>query len=181
DRAIVAPTPRRSRHAPRRRRFPVQPIMPIPSPRRHSPMSATMKALVKRETTKGLWMEEVPVPVPGPNEVLIRVEKTAICGTDLHIYLWDEWARRTIRQGLVVGHEFVGRIAGLGPGVSGYAVGQRVSAEGHIVCGHCRNCRAGKQHLCPNTVGIGVNRDGAFAEYIVMPASNLWPVPDQVP
>ena len=144
-------------------------------------MSRTMKALVKRETTKGLWMEEVPVPAPGPNEVLIRVEKTAICGTDLHIYLWDEWAQRTIRQGLVVGHEFVGRIAGLGPGVSGYAVGQRVSAEGHIVCGHCRNCRAGKQHLCPNTVGIGVNRDGAFAEYIVMPASNLWPIPDQIP
>src|SRR5690606_32386309 len=123
----------------------------------------------------------VPVPVPGPNEVLIRVEKTAICGTDLHIYLWDEWARRTIRQGLVVGHEFVGRIAGLGPGVSGYAVGQRVSAEGHIVCGHCGTCSAGKQHRCPNTVGIGANRDAAFAEYIVMPASNLWPVPDQVP
>src|SRR5690606_42017939 len=137
--------------------------MPIPSPRRHSPMSATMKALVKRETTKGLWMEEVPVPVPGPNEVLIRVEKTAICGTDLHIYLWDEWARRTIRQGLVVGHEFVGGIAGLGPGVSGYAVRQRVSAEGHIVCGHCRNCLAGQQHLCPHTVGIGGDRDGAGA------------------
>src|SRR5690606_10992306 len=155
--------------------------MPIPSPRRHSPMSATMKALVKRETTKGLWMEEVPVPVPGPNEVLIRVEKTAICGTDLHIYLWDEWARRTIRQGLVVGHEVVGRIAGLGPGVSGYAVGQRVSAAGHIVCGPCRNCRAGQPHHCPHPVGHRVNPDGAFAEYIVMPASNLWPVPDQVP
>ena len=144
-------------------------------------MSATMKALVKRETAKGLWMEAVPVPVPGPNEVLVKVEKTAICGTDLHIYLWDDWAQRTIRKGLVIGHEFVGRVAGLGPGVSGYAVGQRVSAEGHIVCGHCRNCRAGKQHLCPNTVGIGVHRDGAFAEYIVMPASNLWPIPDQIP
>jgi threonine 3-dehydrogenase len=123
----------------------------------------------------------VPVPTPGPNEVLIRLEKTAICGTDLHIYLWDEWSQRTIKPGLVIGHEFVGRIVDLGPGVSGYAAGQRVSAEGHIVCGHCRNCRAGRQHLCPNTVGIGVNRNGAFAEYIVMPASNLWPIPDQIP
>ena len=142
---------------------------------------ATMKALVKREAAKGIWMEQVPVPTPGPNEVLIKLEKTAICGTDLHIYLWDEWSQRTIKPGLVIGHEFVGRIVGIGPGVSGYAPGQRVSAEGHIVCGHCRNCRAGKQHLCPNTVGIGVNRNGAFAEYIVMPASNLWPIPDQIP
>ena len=141
----------------------------------------TMRALVKRELAKGIWMEEVPVPEPGANEVLIRLEKTAICGTDLHIYLWDDWSQRTIQPGLVIGHEFVGRIAQIGPGVSGYSVGQRVSAEGHIVCGHCRNCRAGKQHLCPNTVGIGVNRNGAFAEYIVMPASNLWPIPDQIP
>ncbi|MFO7339852.1 MAG: alcohol dehydrogenase catalytic domain-containing protein, partial [Lysobacteraceae bacterium] len=144
-------------------------------------MTRTMKALVKREPAKGIWMEEVPVPAPGPNEVLIKVEKTAICGTDLHIYLWDEWSQRTIRPGLVIGHEFVGRIAELGPGVTGYRIGQRVSAEGHIVCGHCRNCRGGRPHLCPHTVGIGVNRDGAFAEYIVMPASNLWPVPDPVP
>ena len=141
----------------------------------------TMKALVKREATKGIWMEEVPVPAPGANEVLVKLEKTAICGTDLHIYLWDEWSQRTIKPGLVIGHEFVGRIVEVGPGVTGYKVGQRVSAEGHIVCGHCRNCRAGRQHLCPNTVGIGVNRDGAFAEYIVMPASNLWPIPDQIP
>jgi threonine 3-dehydrogenase len=140
-----------------------------------------MKALVKREAGKGIWMEQVPVPTPGPNEVLIRLEKTAICGTDLHIYLWDEWSQRTIKPGLVIGHEFVGRIVDLGPGVTGYKVGQRVSAEGHIVCGHCRNCRAGRQHLCPNTIGIGVNRDGAFAEFIVMPASNLWPIPDQIP
>src|SRR5688572_1639898 len=140
-----------------------------------------MKALVKREAGKGIWMEQVPVPVPGPNEVLIRLEKTAICGTDLHIYLWDDWSQRTIKPGLVIGHEFVGRIVDLGPGVTGYKLGQRVSAEGHIVCGHCRNCRAGRQHLCPNTVGIGVNRDGAFAEFIVMPASNLWPIPDQIP
>ena len=120
---------------------------------------ALMKALVKREPAKGIWMEEVPIPSPGPNEVLIKLEKTAICGTDLHIYLWDEWSQRTIKPGLVIGHEFVGRIAELGAGVTGYKVGQRVSAEGHIVCGHCRNCRAGRQHLCPNTVGIGVNRN----------------------
>ena len=144
-------------------------------------MTQMMKALVKREAAKGIWMEEVPVPAPGPNEVLIKLEKTAICGTDLHIYLWDEWSQRTIKPGLVIGHEFVGRIVELGTGVTGYKIGQRVSAEGHIVCGHCRNCRGGRQHLCPNTVGIGVNRDGAFAEYIVMPASNLWPIPDQIP
>jgi len=140
-----------------------------------------MRALVKREAAKGIWMDEVEVPSPGPNDVLIKLEKTAICGTDLHIYLWDEWSQRTIKPGLVIGHEFVGRVAELGPGVTGYRIGQRVSAEGHIVCGHCRNCRAGKQHLCPNTVGIGVNRNGAFAEYMTMPASNLWPIPDQIP
>src|SRR3546814_7954691 len=142
---------------------------------------STMKALVKREAAKGIWMEEVPVPQPGPNEVLIKLEKTAICGTDLHIYLWDEWSQRTIKPGLVIGHEFVGRIVEIGPGVSGYSIGQRVSAEGHIVCGHCRHCRAGKQHLCPNTVGIGVNRHGAFAEYLLMPASTLSPIHDPVP
>src|SRR3989339_404311 len=142
---------------------------------------ATMKALVKREATKGIWMDEVEVPSPGPNDVLIKLEKTAICGTDLHIYLWDEWSQRTIKPGRVIGHEFVGRIVQLGAEVKGYRIGQRVSAEGHIVCGHCRNCRAGKQHLCPNTVGIGVNRNGAFAEYMVMPATNLWTIPDQIP
>ena len=144
-------------------------------------MSEMMNALVKREAAPGIWMERVPMPQIGPNDVLIKVIKTAICGTDLHIYNWDEWSQRTIRPGLVIGHEFVGRIVGLGPGVTGYQVGERVSAEGHIVCGHCRNCRAGRQHLCPNTVGIGVNRDGAFAEYIVMPSSNLWPIPDSIP
>ena len=143
-------------------------------------MSDTMKALVKREAAEGIWMEQVPVPEIGPNEVLVKVEKTAICGTDLHIYKWDEWAQRTIKPGLVIGHEFVGRIADMGPGVTGYEVGQRVSAEGHIVCGHCRNCRAGRQHLCPHTVGIGVNRNGAFAEYVAVPASNLWPIPDPI-
>ncbi len=144
-------------------------------------MTQTMRALVKARPEKGIWMEEVPIPRPGANEVLIRVEKTAICGTDLHIYNWDAWSQRTIRPPLVIGHEFVGHIAELGPGVTGYAEGDRVSAEGHVVCGHCRNCRAGRPHLCPNTVGIGVNRDGAFAEYVVVPASNLWPMPAGVP
>ena len=143
-------------------------------------MSQTMQALVKREPAPGLWMEEVPVPEPGTNEVLIKLEKTAICGTDLHIYKWDEWSQRTIKPGLIIGHEFVGRIAKIGDGVHGYEIGQRVSAEGHVVCGHCRNCRAGRPHLCPNTVGIGVNRNGAFAEYVVVPASNLWPIPDEI-
>ncbi len=132
-------------------------------------MQQTMKALVKKEAGKGIWMEQVPLPEIGPNEVLVKLEKTAICGTDLHIYKWDEWSQRTIKPGLVIGHEFVGRIVDMGPGVRGYALGQRVSAEGHIVCGVCRNCRAGKQHLCPHTIGIGVNRNGAFAEYIAMP------------
>jgi len=144
-------------------------------------MPQTMKALVKRKPEQGIWMEEVPVPEVGPNEVLIKLEKTAICGTDLHIYKWDEWSQRTIKPGLTIGHEFVGRIVEIGPGVTGYKIGDRVSAEGHIVCGHCRNCRAGRQHLCPNTIGIGVNRNGAFAEYMSMPASNLWPIPDQIP
>jgi threonine 3-dehydrogenase len=139
-----------------------------------------MQALVKREAAPGIWLEQVPVPEPGTNEVLIKVEKTAICGTDLHIYKWDEWSQRTIKPGLVIGHEFVGLVEKVGHGVDGYHVGDRVSAEGHIVCGHCRNCRAGKRHLCPNTVGIGVNRDGAFAEYIVVPANNLWPIPDRI-
>ncbi len=144
-------------------------------------MNRMMKALVKREAAPGIWMEQVPVPECGPNDVLIKLEKTAICGTDLHIYRWDEWSQRTIKPGLVIGHEFVGRVAEVGTSVQGYRVGQRVSAEGHIVCGHCRNCRGGRQHLCPYTVGIGVNRAGAFAEYIAMPATNLWPIPDQIP
>ena len=105
-------------------------------------MSQTMRALVKREASQGIWMEEVPIPPIGPNEVLVKVEKTAICGTDLHIYTWNDWAQRVIKPGLVIGHEFVGRIVAIGPGVQGYQTGQRVSAEGHIVCGVCRNCRA---------------------------------------
>lgn len=143
-------------------------------------MPQTMQALVKRKAQPGIWMEEVSMPSPGTNEVLIKLEKTAICGTDLHIYNWDEWAQKTIRPGLVIGHEFVGQIVGLGPGVLGYELGQRVSAEGHIVCGHCRNCRAGRPHVCPNTVGIGVQRNGAFAQYITVPAGNLWPIPDRI-
>ncbi len=144
-------------------------------------MTASMRAIVKPSAAPGLEMREVPIPTTGPNEVLIKLEKTAICGTDLHIYLWDDWAQRTIKPPLVIGHEFVGRIVAMGEGVHGYQEGQRVSAEGHIVCGVCRNCRAGKPHLCPHTVGIGVNRDGGFAEYVVVPASNLWPIPDEIP
>ncbi|HET7930548.1 MAG TPA: L-threonine 3-dehydrogenase, partial [Rhodanobacteraceae bacterium] len=140
-----------------------------------------MRALVKRNAEKGIWMDEVPVPEYGHNDVLIEVEKTAICGTDLHIYNWDAWSQRVIKPGLVIGHEFVGKIVAMGSEVRGYRIGQRVSAEGHITCGMCRNCRAGRPHLCPHTVGIGVNRNGAFAQYIAMPQSNLWPVPDQIP
>lgn len=144
-------------------------------------MPQMMKALVKREAAEGIWMEQVPVPEIGPDEVLIKVDKTAICGTDLHIYKWDEWSQRTIKPGLVIGHEFVGRIVELGSTVANYQVGDRVSAEGHVVCGHCRNCRAGRPHLCPHAVGIGVNRNGAFAEYVAVPASNLWSIPDSIP
>ena len=144
-------------------------------------MTRQMRALVKPEAAPGLELREVAVPSPGPGEVLVQLHKTAICGTDLHIYQWDEWAARTIKPPLVLGHEFVGRIVEIGVGVKGYEEGQRVSAEGHIVCGVCRNCRAGKPHLCPDTVGIGVNRDGGFAEYVTVPATNLWPIPDKIP
>ena len=146
-----------------------------------SEMSKSMKALVKKHAEPGIWMESVPVPTPGTNEVLIKIEMTAICGTDLHIYNWDQWAQRTIRPPLVIGHEFVGRIVELGPGVDNYRLGDRVSAEGHVTCGQCRNCRAGVRHLCTHTLGIGVNRDGAFAEYIVVPAQNLWIIPEEIP
>ena len=134
-----------------------------------------MKALVKAEAAPGLSLRDVPEPVPGPGEVLIRVLRTGICGTDLHIDAWNEWAQHTIRPPLIVGHEFVGEVAALGEGVESVFVGEIVGAEGHIVCGKCRNCMAGRRALCANTVGIGVQRDGAFAEYIVMPAGNLWP------
>jgi len=144
-------------------------------------MEATMKALVKKAPEVGLWMEDVPMPEVGDNDLLIKVKKTAICGTDVHIYKWDEWSQRTIKTPMTIGHEFVGEIVEMGRAVQGYAVGERVSAEGHIVCGVCRACRAGKRHLCPNTRGIGVNRDGCFAECVSVPSSNAWHVHDSIP
>jgi threonine 3-dehydrogenase len=140
-----------------------------------------MRALVKRHAKPGIWMEQVDKPEPGHNEVLIRVEKTAICGTDVHIYNWDEWSQQVIKPGLIIGHEFVGTIDQKGPGVERYQLGERVSAEGHVNCGVCRNCKRGKAHLCPDTEGIGVNRNGAFAEYVAVPANNLWRIPDEIP
>jgi len=140
-----------------------------------------VKALVKAERKEGIWMQDQPVPEIGPNDVLVEVTKTAICGTDIHIYNWDEWSQRTIPVPMTVGHEFVGRITEIGSHVEGYAVGDRVSGEGHVTCGYCRNCRAGKRHLCRNTVGVGVNRPGAFAEYISIPASNAFKIPDDIP
>ncbi len=144
-------------------------------------MSNMMKALVKAKAEPGIWMERVPVPEPGPNDVLIKVKKTAICGTDVHIYNWDDWASRTIPVPMVVGHEFVGEIASTGSSATRYHTGMRVSGEGHIVCGKCRNCRAGRGQLCRNTLGVGVNRPGAFAEYLCIPESNVVPIPDDVP
>jgi threonine 3-dehydrogenase len=133
-----------------------------------------MKALVKSKAERGLWLTDVPEPKPGINDVLIRVHRTGICGTDLHIYNWDEWAARTIPVPLVIGHEFVGEIVERGSNVSDFQPGQIVSGEGHVVCGRCRNCLAGRRHLCADTQGVGVNRAGAFAEYIVLPMSNVW-------
>jgi threonine 3-dehydrogenase len=133
-----------------------------------------LKALVKREAGRGLWLEDVAEPEPGPNDVLIKVKRTAICGTDVHIYKWDDWAQRTIKTPMVVGHEFVGEIVAVGDNVNDYKAGMIVSGEGHIVCGRCRNCMAGRRHLCPHTSGVGVNRAGAFAEYIVIPNANVW-------
>ncbi|WP_221930642.1 L-threonine 3-dehydrogenase [Paracoccus marinus] len=140
-----------------------------------------MRALVKARPEPGLWMEEVPVPEPGPNEVLIRVNKTAICGTDVHIWNWDEWASKTIPVPMVTGHEFCGTVAETGSAVTRFQRGQRVSGEGHITCGHCRNCRAGRGHLCRNTLGVGVHRAGAFADYLCLPESNVVPIPDDIP
>jgi threonine 3-dehydrogenase len=133
-----------------------------------------MKALVKKYAKPGIWMDEVPVPEYGPNDVLIKIHKTAICGTDIHIYNWDAWAQKTIPVPMHVGHEYVGTIEAFGSNVHDVQVGDLVSGEGHIVCGTCRNCRAGRRHLCPNTKGVGVNRPGAFAEYLVIPVSNIW-------
>lgn len=133
-----------------------------------------MRALVKAEARQGLWEREIEEPKPGNNDVLIKVLRTAICGTDMHIWHWDEWAQKTIPVPMVVGHEFVGRIVELGSNVTGFEEGQIVSGEGHVTCGRCRNCMAGRRHVCANSEGIGVNRPGAFAEYLVLPAANVW-------
>lgn len=133
-----------------------------------------MKALVKRNAEPGLWLEDVPEPVAGINDVLIRVDRTGICGTDLHIYNWDAWAQKTIPVPMVVGHEFVGEVVAVGSNVTDFFPGEIVSGEGHVVCGRCRNCLAGRRHLCAHTSGIGVNRPGAFAEYLALPMTNVW-------
>ena len=134
----------------------------------------TMKALVKKYPKPGLWMDEAEIPVPGPNDVLIKIKKTAICGTDVHIYEWNDWARNTIKTPMIIGHEYVGEVAGFGGNVHDVKLGELVSGEGHLICGVCRNCRGGIFHLCKNTSGVGVNRQGAFAEYITIPVSNVW-------
>lgn len=139
-----------------------------------------MKSLAKMKSEPGIWMQDNETPTIGPNDVLVKIKKSAICGTDLHIYKWDDWASKTIPVPMVVGHEYVGVIEKLGSEVKHLTVGQRVSGEGHIVCGHCRNCRAGKRHLCRNTLGVGVNRPGSFAEYLSLPTENIFPIPDDI-
>ena len=140
----------------------------------------TMRALCKKEAKEGIWMIEAPVPDIGPDDVLIKIRKTAICGTDLHIYKWDEWAQKTVPVPLITGHEYVGEIAKIGANVKDLEIGQRVSGEGHLACGRCRNCRGGRMHLCIKTVGVGVNRQGCFAEYFSLPATNVFPLSDDV-
>ena len=139
-----------------------------------------MKALAKLESAPGLKLVDVRKPEIGPNDVLIRIRKTAICGTDMHIWNWDDWAKKTIPVPMHVGHEYVGEIVAMGQEVRGFAIGDRVSGEGHITCGFCRNCRAGRRHLCRNTVGVGVDREGAFAEYLAIPAFNAFKIPDDI-
>ncbi len=141
----------------------------------------TMKALVKAKAEQGLWLQEVPVPDMGESDVLIKIKKTAICGTDVHIYNWDEWAQKTIPVPMHVGHEFVGTIEKVGKNVHDFKPGDLVSGEGHLVCGHCRNCLAGRRHLCMNTSGVGVNRPGAFAEYLSIPVTNVWYCDKSIP
>jgi threonine 3-dehydrogenase len=138
------------------------------------PSDKRLKALVKQKSEPGLWLQDVPEPGLGINDVLIRIDRTGICGTDLHIYKWDEWAKKTIPVPMVVGHEFVGEIVEVGSNVKDFFPGQIVSGEGHVVCGHCRNCLAGRRHLCADTKGVGVNRPGAFAEYLALPQTNVW-------
>ena len=139
-----------------------------------------MKALVKSKAEPGIWMADISEPSYGPNDVLIKMKKTAICGTDMHIWHWDEWAQRTIKVPMAVGHEYVGEIVAMGTEVRGLSIGDRVSGEGHITCGHCRNCRAGRRHLCRNTVGVGVNRPGCFAELMSLPSSNVFKLSDSI-
>ena len=139
-----------------------------------------MRALVKAKPERGIWLEDIDKPTVGHNDVLIRVKRTAICGTDIHIYQWDDWASKTIPVPLAVGHEFYGEVVECGVEVKGFNVGDRVSAEGHVTCGVCRNCRAGRRHLCMNTVGVGVNRAGAFADYLCVPAFNVFKLPDAI-
>lgn len=140
-----------------------------------------MKSLVKLKKTPGIWLQDVEKPKMGIHDVLIKIQKTAICGTDIHIYNWDEWSQATIPVPMTIGHEFYGQIVDMGSEVKGFEVGMRVSGEGHITCGICRNCRAGKRHLCRNTLGVGVNRPGSFAEYLVIPDSNVLHIPDDIP
>jgi len=144
-------------------------------------MANTMKALVKSKPERGLWMEEVEIPKVGVNDILIKVTKSAICGTDLHIYRWDEWSQKTIKIGQTIGHEYVGTVADMGAGVTGFKIGERVTGEGHIACGQCRNCRRGRQHIRENTIGIGVTRNGSFAEYVVVPATNVMRMHPSIP
>ncbi|MDD4143995.1 MAG: L-threonine 3-dehydrogenase [Prolixibacteraceae bacterium] len=140
-----------------------------------------MKALVKRKAERGIWMEDVPIPVVRPNDVLIKIKKSAICGTDLHIFKWDEWAQRTIKPPVIIGHEYMGTVVDVGSEVTRVKVGERVTVEGHISCGFCRNCRRGRQHICDHTIGIGVHRDGGFAEYISVPDKNVLHVDTTIP
>ncbi|MGQ9814018.1 MAG: L-threonine 3-dehydrogenase [Candidatus Roseilinea sp.] len=140
-----------------------------------------MKALVKKYPREGLWLDEVPIPQPGINDVLIKIHKTSICGTDVHIWNWDAWSQKTIPVPMVVGHEFVGRVAAFGSNVRDLNIGDWVSGEGHIVCGRCRNCLAGRRHLCKDTQGVGVNRPGAFAEYLCIPVTNVWHADPSIP
>ncbi len=139
-----------------------------------------MKALVKREARQGLWLEDAPKPTCKDDEVLIKVEKTAICGTDFHIYQWDSWAQKTIPYPMIIGHEFYGKIEAVGSLVKNSVVGERVTAEGHVICGNCRNCLTGRSHNCQSAKGLGVNRAGSFAEYVVVPASNIWHISDKI-
>ena len=139
-----------------------------------------MRTLAKTKAEKGIWMVDSPEPQVGPNDVKIRIKKTAICGTDMHVFNWDEWSQKTIPVPMTVGHEYVGEVVDIGSEVRGFNIGDRVSGEGHITCGHCRNCRAGRVHLCRNTIGVGVDREGAFADYLVIPAFNAFKIPNNI-